>query len=353
MRRQKTAEPLRVKVLDVGQGDAIVVLLPGGRRALVVDAFDEVAVLRVLEEEAVGEVVLFLSHSDEDHVKGVEYLLDNFQGSLVAAFFNADRLEKTLKSGYVRRLRALAAASRHNAPTGLKAWPAPFDTNLNGHDRFRSLVDDPVAIEVLHPTYDERISLLGTSANEASGVVRITCKCDDGVERSVLLAGDIQLTGISCMMHNMSGTPQALSADVLKFPHHGAWPARYEGWAQFSGRYKRTMTEFLDTVDPSVVVLSVGLHNDHGHVRKEAFRASAALRRNGKNLDRVLCTQFTRTCLGSDETRMSPACAGDIEVRIGPGVPQGIEVIPDQGCHRGTIETVRDAGKVGCAALLG
>ena len=101
-----------VRVLDVGQGDAIVVFLPGQRRALVVDAYDGERVVSTLEENAIEEIVLFLSHSDQDHVEGVQYVLDNFRGRFLAFFYNKDRLNARLGSSYVGRLRNLAQSHK-------------------------------------------------------------------------------------------------------------------------------------------------------------------------------------------------------------------------------------------------
>src|SRR5262245_8808208 len=107
-----THSALRLRVLDVGEGDASVLLLPDSQRALVVDAFDAQSVLDVLEKEGVNEVVLFLSHSDKDHIKGVRELVENFQGVFLAFFYNRDRLSSALMSEYRATLLALAKATR-------------------------------------------------------------------------------------------------------------------------------------------------------------------------------------------------------------------------------------------------
>ena len=348
MTRAEPPEPLRVRILDVGQGDAIVAILPGARRALVVDAFDGPKVLSTLEDEGVEELVLFLSHSDADHVRGVDYLIDNFDGTFVACFFNGDRLSATLKSAYVTRLRFLASATR--AQPG--SWSAPFDIGLNSDTRFASVALPPVAIEVLHPTYDERMSFLGASTNEASGVLRLSYRLEEDVSRCILLTGDVQLTGISCMMHRLGSEGGALRADVIKYPHHGSWPKDAPGMGQFPGRTRRTMQQFLEAVDPEVICLSVGFANPRGHVRPEVFGAFAALARGGCRLARVLCTQFTAACLRRREACDPARCAADIEVRIGEDIPRGMEVMPSPTEHLRRILSVTDRVHAGCAPLL-
>ena len=75
----------------MGEGDTIILILPGGTRTIVVDAFAGSRVVDTLEEEGVDEVILFLTHSDEDHVKEIQYIIDNFAGNFLAFFYNRDR----------------------------------------------------------------------------------------------------------------------------------------------------------------------------------------------------------------------------------------------------------------------
>jgi|GEM_PF-4304322 len=347
-----SAGTLRVRVLNVGQGDAVVVFLPESPRALVVDAFESERVLRALEENAIAEIVLFLSHSDKDHVDGVQYLLDNFRGRVVAFLYNRDRLNAVLGGRYVELLRSLARATREQATRNESVWSSDFNTNLNADARFCWLVTAPVSLDVLHPTHDEQSSLLGTSTNEASGVLRIAFTFSDGTTRSVLLTGDVQLTGVSCLLHRFHNFGDRLRADVLKFPHHGAWPANYPAINQFPGVEKRTLTKFLEAVDPKIVILSVGMENKHGHVRKEAFEALLALRRHHLRLTRLVCTQITPTCLRSPKRSGPPACGGDVEIRIGDGLPDRIEVSPAEPEHLSRILSLTDRDQAACSPLL-
>jgi len=337
---------LRVKFLDVGQGDAIVVLLPEEGRALIVDAFDGERVLKVLEEESITEVVLFLSHSDGDHVRGVEYLLDNFHGKYLAFIYSRDRFVKKPEASYVSLLRLLASASTPGI------WSDDFNTGRNHDTRFAGLFGRRVSVEVLHPTHPEQSALIGTSTNEASGVLRIEHQDDSGRMRAVLLTGDIQLTGISCMMHRMKGSPEKLRAEVMKFPHHGSWPTDYPGISQFKGIGRMGMADLLKAVDPAFVVLSAGLDNSCDHVDRTVFEALEKLHGDGQRLQQVACTQFTRTCLRNAGPCKSPACCGDIEVRLGGG-SGGLSILPGPAKHLDRILAVTDKASAGCGWLLG
>jgi len=336
---------LRVKVLNVGQGDAIVTLLPGCRRALLIDACDGDRVLKVLEDEAVEEVVIFLTHSDRDHVAGIQYVIQNFSGQFVAFFYNRDRLEKSKQ--YVSLIRALASSTR-DVPPDANVWSDDFNTGLNFNNRFSSIASAPVTLEVLHPEHSEQSSLLGTSTNEASGVMRLTMAIGGGQERSILFAGDVQLTGVSCMMNRLQD--RHLAADVLKYPHHGAWPEEYPGISQFPSMSRSTMSTFLKAVNPEIVILSVGADNVHNHVRPEVFAALANLADEHNRLRRLLCTQVTSACTGGKAPVPPTECAGDIEVQLGPDIPNGLAIMPPGAEHAVAVER---AVTPGCKFLSG
>jgi beta-lactamase superfamily II metal-dependent hydrolase len=337
---------LRLKVLDVGEGDTIILILPGGTRAIVVDAFVGERVVETLEDEGVDEVILFLTHSDNDHVKEMQYIIDNFAGDFLAFFYNRDRLAAQLTSRYRRNLTSLGAATRRlTDPVS-----GDFNVNLNYDIRFAPLIPTPVSVEILHPTHDEQSSFIGTTTNEGSGVMRVEYRASGGNLWSILLAADVQLMGISCMMRRHSADLTKLRANVLKFPHHGAWPTTYPAVSQFDDVPRKTMADFLEAVNPQYVVLSVGHDNNHDHVRTEVFDALLAV--PFSRLRRILCTQITRACLIAGTTCPTPQCAGDVEIRIGDDAHGGIEVFPPKTSHTTTIKKLTTLANARCASLL-
>ena len=96
------------------RGTPSLFFFPGGRRALVVDAFDGERVVRALEENAIDEIVLFLSHSDQDHVEGMEYVLDNFRGRFLAFYLQQGPPQRTAQF-IVRRASPHPRASHKGA----------------------------------------------------------------------------------------------------------------------------------------------------------------------------------------------------------------------------------------------
>jgi competence protein ComEC len=332
-----------VHILDVGQGDAIVIVFPKTGRALIVDAYDGDRVLELLERESVRELVAFLTHSDNDHVAGLDRVLRNFQGKLLAVFWNLDKLGK---GRYHRQYLELTARATRDH----QAWSGEFSTNLNYDWRLPTLSPNSVALEVLHPSHDDISALAGSSTNDASGVLRLVCSLGDGQQQTVLLAGDLEITGMSRIFERCA---DKLHADVLKYPHHGAWPTRQRASRKLPHLPLRTTEEFLSRVDPRVVVISVGRANSKGHVSPRLFEALARLSAGSGRLHRVLCTQITETCLASPVGGQGVHCAHDIELRMGRQIEGGLEVLPPPAQHELRIEKVTSWASAGCREIRG
>jgi hypothetical protein len=227
-----------------------------------------------------------------------------------------------------------------------------FNTNLNDMGQFKALFSPPVSLEVLHPAHHEQSSFIGTTTNDGAGVLRVTFTGAGGETWNILLAADVQLMGLSCMMHRFRGDPTKLQANILKFPHHGAWPTSYEAVSQFPSVARQTMVDFLEAVNPQYVTLSVGYGNSHGHVKADVFTALQNLSSKNKRLRRIICTEFTDTCLHTKGTCSPPHCAGDVEIRIGGGSHGGIEVLPKGTSHSHRILAVTDKAHAGCGHML-
>ncbi len=191
--------PVRVRVLNVGQGDAIVGLLPAGDRAFVVDVYDSDKVLDFLDEEGVSEVVLFLSHSDRDHTEGASDFIEEFprRGRILGIFYNQDRLNARRGSDYVKLTQVIGQFSRIEERRNPHYLYANLNTNLNLISRFSGLFSDDCRVTVVHPAYADQSSLLDQDINETAGVLMVEAAVGDGERRRMLLAADVQLTGIS------------------------------------------------------------------------------------------------------------------------------------------------------------
>jgi competence protein ComEC len=210
---------LRVTFLDVGQGDAAVAELPGGR-VVVIDAggfpgstFDTGAAIvgPFLWRRKIMRVdVLAMTHAHPDHSGGLTHLL---------AHHHPREFWWTGVPGdgpSWERLRAALAAS------GTRVRVLAADARL----------DDGLA--VLHPPPGGG----WRSLNDSS----LTLALGPPAAR-VLLTGDIERRAEDALLQ----APGGLGAAVLKVPHHGS-------------RTSSTLA-FVDAVAPRVAVVSVGADN--------------------------------------------------------------------------------------------
>ncbi|WP_338046515.1 DNA internalization-related competence protein ComEC/Rec2 [Polyangium spumosum] len=223
---------LRVRALDVGQGDSILVDLPDGKTMLIdgggfmgspVDTGTRVVlpVLRALRKERVDVVVL--SHPHPDHFGG---LVSTLPAVEVGELWDTGQGEEHGAGPTYRSM--LADLRRRGVPIRRP------DTLCGKH------VIGGATIEVLAPcpgfAPDE-------SANDNSFVLRITYG-----SRSALLVGDAEAAAERALV---AKDPAALRADLLKLGHHGSRTS--------------TTPPFLDAVRPSVALVCSGVRNRYGH----------------------------------------------------------------------------------------
>jgi beta-lactamase superfamily II metal-dependent hydrolase len=99
---------LAVYMLDVGQGDSTIVLLPGDpSRAVVFDCADDHVLRRVLEDWQVQVIEAFvLSHLDQDHIAGALAFLQGFAGEIRHVHAAKDR-DVSDEHAAARRAKAL------------------------------------------------------------------------------------------------------------------------------------------------------------------------------------------------------------------------------------------------------
>jgi competence protein ComEC len=221
----------RVTVLDVGQGDAVLVELPQGRTLLCDGGggFDgsplvgDIAVLPALRALGVLRLdVVALSHPHPDHFGGLRAVLRDLEVGEI--WTNGD-------------------------PCRHPACPDLFDlARRRGIPvrRPRPLVAGPARVDPLYPlpAYDADLS-----TNDNSMVLRVSAH-----GHHMLLAGDLEGKGEILMSAAAGPTAQA---DVLKVPHHGSRTSSSD--------------ELLDAVRPRLAVISAGEANRFGFPHAEVL----------------------------------------------------------------------------------
>lgn len=260
-----------IAFLDVGQADSVVLTLPDGHSAIVVDSSRDLTTLRFLLDKGIERVPLALiTHMHHDHIGRMLDLVTRFKGAVGMLMCNVDRTLPADADDEVRwrtTLRDLAGRERAGlaCPDALAPWTQECDG---------------ICLTLLHPARpDVRDALADGCPNNASVVIRVQYQ-----GRSVLLPGDLQKRGWGWLLQR----DPDVSADVLKFPHHGG---SYLGDDEDAEGPE--LTDVVARVSPEVVVISVGTNNVHGHPLPESFACVRAARPNA----RVLCTQVTPRCM--------------------------------------------------------
>ena len=216
-------EDLKVHFLDVGQGDSIFIELPTNETILIDASIKDASnkIINYLREENVSKIdYVFATHPHSDHIGGMSAVIKAFdigQIYMPKAVTTTKTYENLLLTIKDKNLKIKTA----------KAGNTIIDT-------------DDLKLVVLAPNQDSYESL-----NNYSIVLKLTYK-----EKSFLFTGDAE----TLSEKEITGD---VEADVLKVGHHGS----------------RTSTSqaFLNKVNPSYAVISVGLNNDYKHPHQEVL----------------------------------------------------------------------------------
>ena len=223
---------LHVRVLNVGQGDAILITLPDGQQVLI-DGGPSPLTLAAELGRAIPfwdhdiELVV-LSHPDKDHLGGLLGAVERYHVGQVLDAAVADDAPATV---HWRELLEEKDIPAHKAAAGM-----------------RIELGSGVAIDVLHPPPADAFAASPLSGNDASTVLRMTCGAV-----TFLFTGDLEARGEQVLLR--SGQP--VRSVVLKVSHHGAPQA--------------TSAEFVRAVSPQLAVISVG-SNQFGHPGEDTLQ---------------------------------------------------------------------------------
>ena len=264
-----------VVVLDIGQGDAILVTGPTGGRMLVDGGPDPDRLLVALDarvppwDRRIDLIVL--THPHEDHVAGLPLVLERYRVGRIVEPGMPGR-----SPGYEALAMALVA---RGATSG----------RLAAGDRFTL---DGIGVDVLWPDADRvpaEASDDGGTVNDASIVLLGSFE-----GRRFLLTGDAEADVEELLVAR--GLP---TIDLLKAGHHGS---------------RTSTTEALVAATrPRVAAVSVGARNDYGHPSREVLARLAAAGAAVLRTDQV----------GSIDVALG---ATGIEVRTERPIPRAAEI---------------------------
>jgi competence protein ComEC len=233
---------LELTVLDVGQGDSLFVVSPGGKTLLIdaggafggfpgheehngVDPGEE-AVSPYLWSRGFQKLdVVALTHAHQDHLGGLTAILDNFR---VAKLW----IGREVTSAALARLEELARARNIAIEHELRGKSFGWD-GIDGDFLWPEIAPEEVA---------------PSAKNNDSLVLRLRYG-----RRSILLPGDAEKQVEREILSENSA--EAMHSDVLKIGHHGS--------------KNSTTPEFLAAIQPVLGIISAGEDNPYGHPSPE------------------------------------------------------------------------------------
>lgn len=224
---------LAIDVLDIGQGDSIVITAPTGEHILVDGGPDAVVVSKIAHRLGFFDRTIDLviaTHPQADHIAGLLSVLDRF---------TVKRVMLTTITNETPEYRALREKITEKHIPIIDAADTPTMTIGDA---------SPVTIEVLWPRR-EYSGRLVDDPNIVSTVFRLAYG-----EKKFLFTSD----AIDVIEQELLDAGIDLSADVLKVGHHGSDTS--------------TTQAFLDAVHPSVAAISVGRNNHFGHPSRRVLR---------------------------------------------------------------------------------
>lgn len=256
-----------IYTLDVGQADAHVIIAEDGTIDLidadvtnVGEELDTILVGRTTPTTDTGKVPIetfVLTHLHDDHSVGVHSLHEHSYEiqhiDQPAEHRHAIRdpetgnpprgVKKTVRETYVRGLEKHGVETIHQVSEG-DSLSTDWDAQVIAPP------SEPGKLEFISPETGQKNTLKPTGANANSIAFKT-----EGEQQSMLFMGDVEDTGglngetRLLSQHDSKENDVDLDADILILSHHGSKNATSEA--------------FLDRVDPAVVLISSGLHNDH------------------------------------------------------------------------------------------
>ncbi len=231
----KLSTNLTITILDVGQGDGIIIELPGNINYLIDGGS--------LDNKNIGEYVLkpvikskgikkidswFITHSDEDHINGLIEFLENYKN------FNIE-IENIIFSNILLQDNDINKVIEIANLENIKIY------FLNRGDK---IIKNKVEIECIYP--NDNTEFDDEDKNNSSMV--LTLKYHDF---DIFFAADIDENAEQKILENNI----LKKYDILKVAHHGS--------------KNSTGIDFINAINPEISIVSCGENNIFGHPHDE------------------------------------------------------------------------------------
>ncbi|HAN44068.1 MAG TPA: hypothetical protein DCP97_01615 [Ruminococcaceae bacterium] len=220
---------IEVDVIDVGQGDSILIRTDG--KTALIDTGEKTegeTVSRYLKSNGISRIdYLVATHPHSDHMGSMSYIVDTFDIGEV--------IMPPIPDDIMPTARFFTDALKSIKNKGLKITTAKAGQRLE--------LGSNAVLTVLGPVQQF------DSLNNISVVCRLSLG-----KTSFLFTGDMEAEAETALLK--SGAK--LSSTVLKLGHHGSKTS--------------TTQKFLDEVNPSYAVISVGADNSYSHPHQETLK---------------------------------------------------------------------------------
>ena len=218
----QTNSSLVVKVLDIGQGDAILIRAAG--RTVLVDTGDtgtKDKLAAYIKKEGITTIdKVVITHPHADHLGGMSAILDNFK---VKQIYDSGQTTTTV---LYRKYLSLVQNKK-----------IPFSVLTAGTE---IAITDDVKLKILAP---EKPFIKDSELNNNSIVAKL-----EFYDFSMLLTGDAEKESEERMWKKYK---KELKSTILKAGHHGSNTS--------------SSSFFLKAVNPEAAIISVGANNEYHH----------------------------------------------------------------------------------------
>ena len=277
------AGTLRVDVLEVGQGDSILIRSPAGKTILIDAGEGKIDVPSILQKEGVTSLDLVIgSHPHADHIGGMDDVVQSFP------------IKRYLDNGLPHTTATYRTLMADLEGKGIAYQTAVRDMVFN--------LDDGARLEILFPT-GTALRNTRSDLNSNSVVVRLTHQ-----GHCMLFVGDSEEPTEQALLDGGLG-----KCDLLKVAHHGS--------------NHSSTSAFLRAVQPKFALISLGVDNRYKHPGDQTL---ARLASSGAEIHRtdlegqitVLSSEKGLTVKGARPSPLpSSASFAEVSRVLGRGLP--------------------------------
>ena len=265
---------LKISMLNIGQGDAI--LIQTGAQTILIDTSDSDErdlLARELEKFSVTKIdKLILTHPHADHIGNAKVLINPSKKELTAnPYFEKISVAEVYDNGVAASAPLYKSYMKAIETTGIAHHSLKTGDVLDFGNGVKFTVLSPSADLVKQINSGDRKS----DPNNESVVGKLTYK-----NFSMMLTGDAEKEVESALWADNDA--KVLKCDVLKAGHHGSYTASTEA--------------FVKAVNPSYALISCGpqeeRRNTYGHPHREPLENFIAL---GLDKNTIFCTRWNGT----------------------------------------------------------